>query len=150
MSKERSFNEADRDFSKVAVPSCKCRFVILSTVDFANRQIAEHPLKQDGKYVPQTNEYLARVAPILYRAFTDAMSPLIGENYTFPEEPPYMRAQRWGAAYVSQAVDSDGEECIFDGNLRFAACGDFFRAERGVTAAIDSGLAAADALRKSL
>jgi predicted NAD/FAD-dependent oxidoreductase len=115
--------------------------VVQSTIEWAHARIAEQPLQQDGKYVPQTNEYLAKVQPMLWKAFKEAVAPALKPSSFEWPEPAYARMQRWGAALVDEPIAPEGEKVFADDSLHFVACGDFCTG-KGVSNALDSAHAA--------
>lgn len=128
-----------RNSSKPGRSQDMITLVVLSTIKWANDRIAEQPLQQEGKYVPQTNEYLAKVQPMLFEAFKSAVAPALPPGFTWPE-PTYARMQRWGAAFVDQPL-APNDRVFTDAEHRFIACGDFCTG-KGVANALDSGNAA--------
>ena len=117
----------------------------LSTKRFAEKVVAGQPLTIDGKYNPQTAEYLKSVTPNMVAE----VGWLLGlEEPEDPDEDFFAKSQRWGNAFGADTVSSPSG-FVWDGASGFAACGDFV-AGAGVEAAFLSGLGAGAAIADSL
>jgi hypothetical protein len=117
-------------------------WVALSTPEFAQQLLgAPGP---GGMLPPQTPEYLAGLAPLLYKELASLLRCVAPGQALL--EPAFVQCQRWGSALPARPL---GRVCLAVPERRAAACGDFCLGA-GVEAAVESALAASAAVQKML
>jgi renalase len=117
-------------------------WVAVSTPQFA-RQLLGEP-GPDGRLPPQTPEYLASLAPLLYKEVAALLRRLAPEQEL--PEPVFVQCQRWGSALPAAPL---GRPCLAVPRRMAAACGDFCLGG-GVEGAVESALAASEAVQGML
>lgn len=115
-------------------------WVAIADFEFAKKLLAAKPVAVDGKYNPQTKQYLDSLLPAVLEHFLGVL-PSLGA-VDVPEHS-FAALQRWGAGFVHNPV---GEPVVTSENERLVACGDFCLGSRFELAA-ESGLHAAQAIR---
>ena len=103
--------------------------------------VGARPLQREGRYNPQTREYLDPVADHLLEEFRGLLAPFTAGGAAFPDAT-FVQAQRWGGAFQQNPLELP-EGALADPERRFAACGDW-ATRSSVEGAALSGLAAAD------
>ena len=130
----------------------------VSTEAFAREMVARAPLSVDGKYNPQTAEYLAQITPTmrdevlrLLRGSCGGGTHGVGAGSV--PAPVHVASQRWGNAFPSTPIASGGGGSgpwfAHDATRAFAACGDFVGGA-GVERAWLSGTRAGEAVSEAL
>jgi hypothetical protein len=117
-------------------------WVALTTAAFAEELITERQLSENGQYIPQTPAYLASISSRLWDSFCRSLAPLLPHG---PPTPVHLAAQRWGSGFKTGVLDTS---YVWDPELKLMACGDFC-GESSAAGAIESGLAAAEALKQA-
>ncbi|KAM5586604.1 hypothetical protein ABKV19_005502 [Rosa sericea] len=118
------------DSSKPGRSTSSERWVLHSTMEYAQRIIAQTGLQK------LSDATLTKVAEELFQELQS-----LGLNIS---QPFFKKAHRWGSAFPATSIARE-EKCLWDGNKRFAICGDFC-VSPDVEGAIVSGLAAASKL----
>mmetsp|Transcript_8992 Transcript_8992/g.16752 ORF Transcript_8992/g.16752 Transcript_8992/m.16752 type:complete len:218 (+) Transcript_8992:230-883(+) len=124
---------------------CQC-FVAISTFDFAEKLLKEHPQQRNFKFVEQTSQYLDPIQEALGTEFKALLSSMGNSDV----DPIYLKAQRWGGAFYSNA-DSSKDLCFVDRERRLALCGDYCGGSNSnAETAMLSGLCAGEELASLL
>jgi hypothetical protein len=117
-------------------------WVAVSTPQFAQQLLGEPGA--DGRLPPQTPEYLASLAPLLYKEVAALLRRVVPEQEL--PEPVFVQCQRWGSALPAAPL---GRPYLAVPERVAAACGDFCLGG-GVEGAVESALAASEAVQKML
>jgi len=94
-------------------------WVALATPEFARSLLEKGPVSVDGKYNPQTQEYLQSLLPIMLEEVMGLL-PVLGAKHI--QAPCFSAMQRWGAGFVGNPV---GTPVLSSPGEQFVACGDF-------------------------
>lgn len=94
-------------------------WVALAVPEFARSLLEKKPVSVDGKYNPQTQEYLQSLLPTMLDEVLRLLSDLGAED---APEPCFSAMQRWGAGFVSNPI---GLPVLSSTGENFVACGDF-------------------------
>jgi len=89
-------------------------WTLVSTPTFAAAEISRVTMQDEttGAFKPQEDSYLnAEPGPALYRAFLQAVSPLLPPGAPPPPPSPlYLQGQRWGSAFPAPAAIDGRDE----------------------------------------
>eukprot|EP00892_Ulva_mutabilis_P005395 jgi/Ulvmu1/3227/UM015_0268.1 len=94
-------------------------WVALAAPEFARSLLANRPVSVDGKYNPQTQEYLQSLLPTMLKEVMGLL-PVLGAAHV--PDPCFAAMQRWGAGFVANPV---GVPFLSSTDESFVACGDF-------------------------
>lgn len=114
----------------------------LASTEFARDMLTKKPVSIDGKYNPQTKDYLQSLLPTMMEEVMSLL-PAMGAADT---HPCFSAMQRWGAGFVSNPI---GEAVLCSSSEHFVTCGDFCLGSTFENAAL-SGMQAAEHLQNTL
>lgn len=115
-------------------------WVAIAGFKYAKELLAAKPVSVDGKYNPQTDNYLQGLQPAVLQEFLSVLPQLGAQDVP---EPSFTGMQRWGAGFVEKPV---GKEVLSSDSEHIVACGDFCLGSTFESAAL-SGIRAAEKVR---